>query len=362
MIDDRVPHPQFGAGYPRCHRILNEMHAAGYFVTFCPIFLIGESWQEVYRTLPRGMEVVLDRGLPGIRDLLAGRWEYYDTIFISRPTNMQACYPLLSSSRIDFSRVRVIYDAEAVFALREKKRREILFGNRVDVDVEKMLEEELVLSRKAHKVVSVSQHEARFFEDVGCTDVSVLGHSIEVRPTKGPFSGRRDILFVGALHLGPETPNLDALEWFLQQVFPILRRELGLQLHVAGAFKYEYIAHLRGDGVQFLGMVPDLSEQYEAARLFVAPTRFAAGIPLKIYEAAAYGLPVVASCLLAEQLGWQDGVDLLVADSPEHFAAHCIRLYTDEALWMAIRQSALTRVANECSSESFARQLRRILE
>ncbi len=73
--------------------------------------------------------------------------------------------------------------------------------------------------------------------------------------------------------------------------------------------------------------------------MFVAPTRFSAGVPLKVLEAAAYGLPVVATDLLREQLGWEAGKHLLAspASDADAFADHCVRLATDQALWRSLR-------------------------
>ena len=109
-------------------------------------------------------------------------------------------------------------------------------------------------------------------------------------------------------------------------------------------------------------MVADVQPFFDRARIFVAPTRFGAGIPLKVYQAAGFGLPVVCSSLVAEQLGWRDGVDLLVADTPDAFADRCRALYSDENLWMQLRQSALERVRAECSPQAFERTLADALE
>ena len=69
------------------------------------------------------------------------------------------------------------------------------------------------------------------------------------------------------------------------------------------------------------------SSFYDACRIFIAPTRFAAGIPYKVHEAAANGLPSVVTPLLAGQLTWSHDSELLVAESAEQFAEQCLRLY-----------------------------------
>ena len=97
-------------------------------------------------------------------------------------------------------------------------------------------------------------------------------------------------------------------------------------------------------------------------RIFVAPTRFAAGIPLKLCEAAAQGIPIVATRLLAEQLGWTDGIELLAADSAQGFADQCKRLYRDGELWERLRVGTLERIKSDYSLRRFSENLARILE
>lgn len=94
----------------------------------------------------------------------------------------------------------------------------------------------------------------------------------------------------------------------------------------------------------------------------VAPTRFAAGIPHKVHQAAAFGVPVVATTLIAEQASWLDGHDLLAASDASGFAEACTRLHRDEALWTAIRGNALDRCAADCSPETFRRSVGVILD
>jgi glycosyltransferase involved in cell wall biosynthesis len=96
-----------------------------------------------------------------------------------------------------------------------------------------------------------------------------------------------------------------------------------------------------------------LTSLYNQARVFVAPTRYAAGIPIKAHEAASFGVPLVVSNLIGEQLGWQHGNECLMAETPIAFAGECCRLYQDANLWERLRTNALLRVINELSDEVF---------
>jgi glycosyltransferase involved in cell wall biosynthesis len=115
--------------------------------------------------------------------------------------------------------------------------------------------------------------------------------------------------------------------------------------------------------VTLRGAVADTMPLYDSHRLFVAPSRVAAGLPYKVYEAAARGVPVVASALLRDDMGWEDGQELLSAptDEPGVFAERIVTLYRDDALWQRLRESALARLVMENRPGGMETALRALL-
>jgi glycosyltransferase involved in cell wall biosynthesis len=115
--------------------------------------------------------------------------------------------------------------------------------------------------------------------------------------------------------------------------------------------------------VELLGEVGDLMPLYDRHRVFVAPTRYAAGTPYKVYEAAGFGVPVVASQLLCNQLGWVDGTEILAADAddPAAFAERIAALYGSPRLWHAMRSHAAARLARDNAPAHYRERLRDIL-
>jgi hypothetical protein len=116
--------------------------------------------------------------------------------------------------------------------------------------------------------------------------------------------------------------------------------------------------------VTLLGAVVHTECLYDTHRVFVAPTRFAAGTPYKVHEAASFGLPVVATDLLRRQTGWENGVDLLSADStdPVGFAERVVTLYRDPELWQRLRDNALQWLRTENGLEQYSAAVRAALE
>jgi glycosyltransferase involved in cell wall biosynthesis len=133
-------------------------------------------------------------------------------------------------------------------------------------------------------------------------------------------------------------------------------------LRVVGRNGAARVRALAGSRVQFLGRVEDIGDLYALSRVFIAPTRYAAGIPMKVHEAAARGLPSAVTSLLARQLGWKDGQAVTVGDTPEAFARACQRLYEDAATWEAVRAGALAQVASECTPQAFTATVAAALE
>ena len=81
---------------------------------------------------------------------------------------------------------------------------------------------------------------------------------------------------------------------------------------------------------------------------------------MKIYHAAASGIPCVVTPLLAIHLNWTHEREVLVAETPEDFAQQCVRLYTDAALWERLRVTAFERVMHDCDVGLFDRTVANI--
>ncbi len=357
FIDDQIPSRAAGSGFPRSHRILTGVVERGHAVTFFPTDP-QQRWEEIYRHIPRDVEVMPGRTPGQLETLLEERHTYFDTILVSRPHNMEYLGALVRTHPDWFETIPIVYDAEALFSLRELGRREISGEVITEEERERIIQEEVRLAAPADIVTAVSEREGKIFSKYGIRRVEIVGHFLDPTPTALPFEERNGFLFVGPIY-EETSPNGDSVLWFLDEVMTRVREALGssIRFTIAGVTKSARIHARVFEGVHIAGVVDDLTAMYDDHRVFVAPTRFGAGIPHKVHEAAAHGLPVVSTGLLAAQLGWEDRVHLSVADAAETFAGRLIELYTDPTLWKSMRVGALERVGVDCSLERFNAQL-----
>ena len=362
FIDDCVPHSSLGSGFPRAREMLLALAEAGYQVTMLPMNISSGEWDEVYRTLPNTVEAALGYGAKGLELFFEQRHHYYDAIIVSRPHNARLLFQIAEQHPDWFTGTRIIYDAEAIFALREAEQRKLRGEKLSKSEIDANIRQEVDLARVANAVICVSESEGQHFIAAGFKEVFVLGHAVNPQPTPRCFQERQGLLFVGAIY-NDNSPNADAIHWFVREVLPLIRKQLGqdIPFTVAGLIESPGVQELASKGVRFTGRVDDLTPLYDQARMFVAPARFAAGIPIKVLDASAHGVPVVCTSLLANQVGWQDGVDLLVGDTATDFAHQCVQLYKDGTLWETLRANALRHVEQECSTEAFHATLNRII-
>ncbi len=359
FVDDCWPLASLGSGLPRARELLSALCQDRVFVTHYATNLDNAVPAVAQDALAERVERITG-GFSQLSPFLQARAAHYNCLIVSRPHNMQAVNAWLELQPEATVGMRVIYDAEAVVTPRNL----LLSQARPRAPAPAMsLRDEISLTRKADTIVAVNEAEADMFRIAGRTDVRVLGHCVDVDLSPAPFESRTNLLFVGRL-AEMDSPNVDSVEWFIEHVMPLLNRQLGNDYCVdlvglcADELRHRYAHHRR---LRFHGRIDDLTPYYANARLFIAPTRFAAGIPIKVYEAAARGVPVVTTSLLGQQLGWVDGENIMLADSPQAFAQACAALYHDAQRWSAIREAAAQRVRHECGRPAFLQRVQDLL-
>jgi glycosyltransferase involved in cell wall biosynthesis len=159
------------------------------------------------------------------------------------------------------------------------------------------------------------------------------------------------ILFVGSLDY---LPNEDAVAFFARSILPLIRQaDERMTFRIVGVGQSESVAAVRSlPGVILRGAVQNLAPEYAAAGMLAVPLRAGSGTRIKILEAFRHRTPVVSTTKGAEGLAVTHGEHLLIADTPEVFAAACLRLSTDEALCHRLTENAQAWVVQHHSVDT----------
>ncbi len=152
------------------------------------------------------------------------------------------------------------------------------------------------------------------------------------------------LVFSGALSY---SPNLDAMTYFLECIYPTVRAEFpSAELVITGKVDQSVIEKLpHTDGVSFSGYLEDVRPVVGTAWASVVPLRQGGGTRLKILEALGLGTPVITTSKGAEGLDLLAGQELLIADDPGKFADAVVRVLKDASLRQQLGQNGRQAVA-----------------
>jgi len=183
-----------------------------------------------------------------------------------------------------------------------------------------------------------------------------------VAPAPGPDLPLR-LLFVGSFDY---PPNLAAVTELVMQHLPVLRAALpALRVRLVGRDPAGIGVRFRDlPGVEWVGPVEDVVPHYRDVHAVYLPIRSGGGTRIKILEAWALGVPVLATAIAAEGLPARDGEHLLGFESPVEGRVAVQRVLTEGAALRANGRALVEAhfahaAARQQLRELFAAQLRR---
>jgi sugar transferase (PEP-CTERM/EpsH1 system associated) len=183
--------------------------------------------------------------------------------------------------------------------------------------------------RRADRVLAVSEADAAALRRlVPGLEVTVVPNGIDTRdyrPEPEREAPAPTLVFSGTMDF---RPNVDAVLWFARQVLPrVEQAQPGVRLLVVGQRPHPRLDVLRDNpAIALTGWVADSRPYIRQAAVYIVPLRVGGGTRLKLLEAMALGKAIVSTRLGAEGYPVRDGRELLLADTPDEFAAATVRL------------------------------------
>jgi GT2 family glycosyltransferase len=357
VVDAYTPEPDQDSGSLRLRYLMDCLLDLGYGVTFLPDNrgYAGRYTQELQAA---GIEALYDPWVRSLQGFFSERGPEFDFVMISRHYVASRYLALLRKHCPD---ARFIFDTVDLHYLREERLAELEQSLSLKRSAAQTRRSELGVIEAADVTLVVSPVEQAVLREAAPdARVCVISNVHEVVGSRRPHAERKDIFFVGGYQ---HPPNIDAVQWFVGSVWPLIREQLpDVVFHLIGSKAPEQVRALHGGGVKFHGYVEDLDPFLDGCRIAVAPLRYGAGIKGKVNLSMSRGQPVVATPTAVEGMFVKPGQDVLVAETAEEFAASVVRLYGDEDLWNRISTMGLENVERYFSVETARLGLQELLD
>jgi polysaccharide biosynthesis protein PslH len=186
------------------------------------------------------------------------------------------------------------------------------------------------------QVIAVSDRDrATFEQEYGVLVVRDVPTGVDAayyRPRDPGCREPHNLVFTGSMDW---FPNEDAISYFVGKILPRVKESIpDVKLTVVGRDPSRRLRELsaRDSSVVVTGRVDDVRPYLERAAAYVVPLRIGGGTRIKVFEAMAMQKPVVSTSVGAEGLPVIDGQHIILADTPEAFAAGVVRVLTDQQL------------------------------
>lgn len=367
VVADHLPLFDQQSGGLRLQTLITMMGRLGWHVTFGSFLpeegpgpLATEAGRRRYEAaLTESGVTAFAYGLDGIRHCLAAHGGRMRFAFVSFPGVASDVIPLVRSF---CPWARVFYDTVDLHFLRMERQAAVEDSPLLLRQARAMRERELACLRSADVTLAISEPERRLLLDLVPEAVVETLPNIFVSPPAPPagMAGRCGLLFLGGFW---HQPNVDAVLWFAEQVLPLIRAEAPeVIFRIAGSNPTADVVALGNRrGIEVLGHVPDLGPILDAARVFVAPLRFGAGMKGKVGLAMISGLPVVTTGIGAEGMAAEDGRHLLIAEEAQDFADRVLSLLTEDAPWLRLQEQGRALIEATLSERVIAERLARLL-
>ena len=356
IFDACTPTPDQDSGSLRMINLIKILKELRYHIIFMPEnFSYNDKYTQDLQQL--GVECIYNPYITNPVDYLKDKGQFLDVVMLSRYYVAEQAMPFI---REYCPKAQIIFDTVDLHYIRERRMAELNNDSKLAKMAEETKVKELAVAKACDLTLVVSPYEVEVLnKDIPDVQVKVLSNIHEIYGCRKSFAQRKDIMFIGGYQ---HTPNVDAVEWFVSEVFPLIEKQLPeLKFHIVGSKAPKHIQAMARENIVFQGFVENIEPIMDDIRIAVAPLRYGAGVKGKVNMSMSYGQPVIGTKVAVEGMFTENEKDCLMAETPQEFAQKVIRLYQDEALWNTISRGGLANVENYFSFESAKKSIENLL-
>ncbi len=176
-------------------------------------------------------------------------------------------------------------------------------------------------------ILPITEKDAGFFKNYCQKPVETIpfGVNLEDYSLQDKLPQENALFHIGSMNW---MPNEEGIHWFLNEVWPKTRDKFpNLKLYLAGRAMPRWLLNLKEINVIVLGEVHEARDFILSKSISIAPLFSGSGVRIKIIESMCLAKAVISTKTGAEGIDYEDGENILIAETPDDFVSAITRLY-----------------------------------
>lgn len=205
-------------------------------------------------------------------------------------------------------------------------------------------------------IACITANDAETFRSEGCRKPIIdIPFGIDIEPVDNVDAEPNTLFHIGSMDWAP---NENGIRWFLKEVWPLIHKEMPeVRLFLAGRKMPDDLMKMTMDGVIVVGEVPDSAYFIASKQINIVPLMAGSGIRVKIIEAMSLSKTVVTTTIGAAGIDYNDGENLLIADTPQQFVSQIRRCIDDPELCQTIGRNARSLIIEKYGNKTLTQRL-----
>lgn len=167
--------------------------------------------------------------------------------------------------------------------------------------------------RRADYVLALQNDEATYFSYLA-PNSTVLNIYNFYNYYEQPVSFTKNILFLS----GSNPHNIDGIEWFIENIFPNIKRVFSdVKLIIGGGICKKISSKYIDINIEYKGYVDNIASFYSLGDVVINPTRNGTGLKIKTFEAISYGKVTMVHPHSAKGIFKRNSAPLFSSDKPQ---------------------------------------------
>jgi glycosyltransferase involved in cell wall biosynthesis len=168
-------------------------------------------------------------------------------------------------------------------------------------------------------IICISEIDRKYYSNF--TTKEIITATFGIKPNDYQLAKNEEnmisLFFIGAMNW---MPNAEGLKWFLDKVWPEIHENFSdLKFNIASKDIPHWLKKYESNQLKLVGEVTNAKDFISANSIMIVPLLSGSGIRIKIIEGMASGKAVIATSIGAEGIEYQNGKDILLADTKAEF-------------------------------------------